>query len=234
MKKLILSILILSTAIFACKHQPDDTTSSNNNGGGNNGGGTDTIPYVNPHPCDPDTVYFTNTILPLVLSNCAMSGCHDATTHAEGVRLYDYAHISNYVTPGSPNNSELYAVLFDGMPPSGPLSAAERNQIYTWIMQGGLNNSCIADCDPNATISYAALLWPIVQANCTGCHSGSNPSGGVSLTNYATVSASANNGSLMNTLTGNGASIMPPSTSGLPACQIEQFQSWVDAGAPNN
>jgi hypothetical protein len=235
MKKLTLAALTLTILFAACKHQPDNTVLTGNGNTDNGGGGT---VVTNPHPCDPDTVYFVNDILPLIISSCAMPQCHDAISHRDGVRLYDYATIIDYVTPGSPNNSELYTVLFDGMPPAssgGALSSAEKQMIRTWILQGGLNNSCIEDCDPNATVTFSGVLWPIVQANCTGCHSGSNPGGGVSLTNYTTVYNSCVNGNFMNSLTAtNGVSIMPAGTGGLPSCQIDQFQSWVDAGAPNN
>src|SRR5690349_2132712 len=38
-------------------------------------------------PCDPNVVYFEMSILPLLKSNCAKSGCHDAITHEEGIVL---------------------------------------------------------------------------------------------------------------------------------------------------
>jgi Na+-translocating ferredoxin:NAD+ oxidoreductase RNF subunit RnfB len=240
MKKISLLVVLALVIVFGCRHHPDDTPiTTNTTGGGTNTGGGDTTHVVtNPHPCSPDTVYFTNTILPLIISNCAMSGCHDAATHAEGVRLYDYTHIMNYVVAGNASQSNLYGILFNGMPPAnagGSLSTAQINEIATWINQGALNNSCIADCDPNATITFSGILWPIVQANCTGCHSGSSPGGGISLTNYTTVHQSITAGSFMNSLHGsNGAIIMPQGTSGLPSCQIDQFQAWLDAGAPNN
>jgi hypothetical protein len=32
----------------------------------------------------------------------------------------------------------------------------------------------------------------------------------------------------------NGSPIMPQNTTGLPDCQIQQIQNWIDAGRPNN
>jgi hypothetical protein len=229
MKHLLLFFVITAVTAFGCKHQPETPQIVvDDSGGGNN----------NPHPCDPDTVYFTNDILPLLVSSCAMPNCHDAVTHAEGVRLYDYAHIIQQVEPGNPDGSDLYDELFDGMPPAdagGPLSATEKDMIRRWIEQGALNNGCIQDCDPNAAITFSAVVWPVVENNCTGCHSGNSPSAGISLTSYSSVYMQVLNGNLMNSLNGtNGVSLMPDNTSGLPACQIEQFQAWVDAGAPNN
>ena len=61
--------------------------------------------------CSPDTVYFKQTILPLVTSNCAMSGCHDAISHKEGVILTDYTNIMREVKVSSPTSSDLYKCL---------------------------------------------------------------------------------------------------------------------------
>lgn len=33
--------------------------------------------------CDPDSVYFNRDVLPLIISSCATSGCHDEITHEE-------------------------------------------------------------------------------------------------------------------------------------------------------
>ena len=74
-------------------------------------------------PCDPDPVYFQNTVLPLLVSYCAGTGCHDAITQEGGVSLYDHAHIMQQVSPGDPSNSDLrYKGIngtgSDAMPPS--------------------------------------------------------------------------------------------------------------------
>lgn len=43
----------------------------------------DTTP--NGTPCDPDVVYFETQVLPFLVSNCAMAGCHNAASHQDGV-----------------------------------------------------------------------------------------------------------------------------------------------------
>lgn len=233
-----MTVIFALSMIASCKHHPDILPIADN------GGGVvippDTV-IINPDPCDPDTVYFTNTILPLLNSSCAISNCHDQITHEDGVRLYDYSHIMQQVTPGNPNNSDLYDVITDNdpdniMPPS-PYSALTSDQISlirTWILQGAKNNSCTEDCDPTA-FSFSQNILPIVQLTCNGCHSGSNPSGNLSLTTYDQIKTVALDGRLMHSLNGtNGYSIMPDNTAGLPSCNKTQFQNWVNAGAPNN
>jgi hypothetical protein len=246
MKKGMLFLLSFTSALLfiaSCKHHPDEIA---NNGDGNGNGNIipnppDTVVIINNDPCDPDTVYFQNTILPLLISNCAMPDCHDAISHAEGVRLYDYSHIMQQVQPGSLNQSDLWNAVTetggDMMPPAdtgGPLSPEQMQAIQTWILQGAKNNSCTEDCDPTAG-SFATNVMPIIELTCNGCHGGSNPSGNLSLETYDQVKASALDGSLMNSLHGiNGVSLMPDNTTGLPDCYISQIQNWVNAGAPNN
>ncbi len=224
----------------ACKHLPLDIPFVDN-GNNNNGGGTDTLTFG--IPCDPDTVYFQSDILPLMLSNCAMSGCHDVETHEEGIILSTYADIMNsnddLVNPGNANNSKLYEQLFeDGEdrmppPPSSPLTSAEKELIYTWIEQGALDNYC-EDCD-TTTVTYANSIEPIMSSFCTGCHSGASPDGGIDLSNYDGVSSAANSGALFGSVNHEtGYSPMPYGGAWLPQCQIDKIRIWVDAGYPNN
>ena len=63
-------------------------------GTGGTGGGGIPPPTSN---CSPDSVYFVNEIMPIISSNCTMSGCHDNITHAEGVNLTTYTNIMRYV-----------------------------------------------------------------------------------------------------------------------------------------
>jgi cytochrome c5 len=91
-----------------------------------------------------------------------------------------------------------------------------------------LSNTC-----DTTNVTYSGKIAPILNNSCTGCHSGSIPSGSILLTNFASVQTIASSGLLMNALNGNGVNVMPPSGS-LPACNKTQFQIWVTAGIPNN
>jgi len=215
--------LILMTLV-SCKHEPppdlDGTWAEN---------------------CDPDTVYFGNTILPLLVSNCGMSGCHDEGSHREDIVLTDYYSIinSDVLKPGRPNSSKLVEVLTasgESMMPPSPYNALTTSQISairTWVDQGAKFNNCVG-CD---TINYTfnAYILPIIQTNCTGCHSGGSPDANLSLTNYDQILSTVNDGSLMHSLHATGGySIMPKNTSGLQSCKITQIQKWINDGAQNN
>ena len=102
-------------------------------------------------PCSPDSAYFVRDVLPLLSSNCAMSGCHDATTRAEGIRLDHYKAViqTGEVRAGDPNQSELLEVCLETRPdkrmpppPRSPLSPAQIETLRRWIAQGARNNDC--------------------------------------------------------------------------------------------
>lgn len=216
-------LFLFVVALSSCKHEPpldlDGTISQN---------------------CDPDTVYFGNTILPLLVSNCGMSGCHDEGSHREGIVLTDYYSIinSDVVKPGRPNQSDLVEVLTASgeklMPPNpySALTTAQINAIRTWIDQGAKFNTCIG-CD-TLNYKFAADIWPILNTNCYGCHNNNNPGGNIYIRNYDDVLLMVNDGSLIGSLTGNGYSLMPKNTNGLQPCKITQIQKWINDGAQNN
>ena len=102
---MIFSICLIAGIFSACKHHPDTIDdNSGGNGGGNGDGGSDTIVIPNLHPCDSDSVYFVNTIQPLLNSMCAVPECHDAITAEDNVILTDYAHIMQQVVPNDLNS----------------------------------------------------------------------------------------------------------------------------------
>jgi hypothetical protein len=91
-----------------------------------------------------------------------------------------------------------------------------------------LNNSC-----DTTNVTYNGTIAPLLSNNCTGCHGGSIPSGGILLTSFASVQTVSSSGLLMNALNGSGVPVMPISGS-LSACKIAQFQIWIRNGMLNN
>jgi len=243
---LILVAMLGVVALFeACKHDPildegplgEQQYPIDTTGNGN----PDTVLFGG-NPCDPDTVYFQNQILPFLAASCAQPGCHDAATAEDGVMLTDYFNIvtTGDVEPFDPNDSEIYETITDSdwddrMPPAGedPLSAEQIEMIYTWIAQGAQNNSC-SSCD-TTEVTFANTIYPLVEIKCQGCHSGTQPSSGLSLLNYSDISEIALNGAFYSSVTGtNNYTQMPYNSNALPACEVDLIQSWIDAGAPNN
>jgi len=208
---------------------------------------SNTLPLLPETPtnftCSPDTVYFQQTILPLITSNCSMSGCHDAISKKDGVILTDYANILREVKVTSPTSSDLYKCLIetgeDRMPPApaAEFSSTNKSLVLKWIQQGAKNNSCVAsaaNCD-TVGVSFSSTVFPILKNYCTGCHSGTTPSAGIDLNSYPAVKVYAANGKLMGSINhAAGYKPMPSSTTKLGACQISQIKAWISEGTLNN
>jgi mono/diheme cytochrome c family protein len=197
-------------------------------------GGTGGNNPVVQHAC------FARDVLPVLLSKCATTLCHDAVTHKEGYNYSTYSSTMGSVVAGDPAASRLYTVITSSggeskMPPANytQLTTAEIDSIGQWISYGALNENCGEVCDTINPVTFSGTLWPIIQTNCTGCHSGNSLGGGIALTNYNDVKTVAANGVLMNSLNGTGVSKMPKGGS-FSACRIRQFQIWINAGYLNN
>ena len=191
---------------------------------------------------DSATVCFQDQVLPLIRSNCAIPGCHDGGSDGEEA-LTNYENISNFITPGKPNDSKIYklitttSIIREFMPPSprNPLTQKQIDLISIWILQGAENNSCLLlPCD-TIEVNYSTDIYPVIETYCKGCHSGGNPSGGVRLEIYEQIAASGLNGSLYGSVSFSSGFIpMPYQGNMLPNCYITMIKNWVENGVPNN
>jgi hypothetical protein len=119
MKKLSFILLFLMVVfIVACKK---DKASS-----GNGPDGTSV---------DCGTVKFSSTILPLISSRCATSGCHDATSSNGPGPLTNYAQIF------ASRVQIISSVNANRMPQTGgPLSSTQKLQLSCWLDAGAKND----------------------------------------------------------------------------------------------
>ncbi len=228
MKRLLLSLLILAPVfIFSyCLHDADLTVA----------------PPKPPEPgtefkCSHDTIYFQNSVLPVVLTGCAKSNCHDQATSKGDHVLDSYTGIHNLVIPFDPQNSKLYSVLFSNslgrMPPDKPFTPEQKSIIYWWIKQGGFNNHCDSTGCDSTNVTYTHSINPIIQAWCIGCHSGSSPANNLRLETFSQVVDCANSGRLMGAIRhDNGFKAMPNGGNKLSVCEINLFQKWINIGKP--
>ena len=226
MKKLLIFFGLATTLIYvSCKYES-------------------LVPYQPPIEttmCSPDTVYFSQSIAPLLNSSCGTSGCHDANSHKDGVVMTDHFSIIQEVKIGNPSNSKLYKVLNengeDRMPPapSAPFTTAQKELIYKWIQQGAKNNSCedVANCI-STNMSFKTNISPIIDTNCKGCHNANNPSGGIDLSTFDNVKKYADSGVLVGVITHAPNYIAMPVGSKLSQCNIDKIKSWIADGTKNN
>ncbi|HLG41443.1 MAG TPA: c-type cytochrome domain-containing protein [Chitinophagaceae bacterium] len=225
-------LFIVPAIFFACRHEILDNSGNSGNG---NGGGVP--PAVS--TCSPDTVYFVNEIMPIISSNCTMSGCHDNITHAEDINLTTYSNIMRYVVPGNASSSKLYKVIIktDGdrmpPPPMAPLTTEQKSKIQKWINQGAKNNNCIGSCD-TTVFTYSGAVKNIINNNCAGCHNPSSLGGNIDLSAYNGVHTAALNGKLYGSIANQPGYSPMPKNSKLSDCEIRQIQKWIAAGSLNN
>lgn len=226
-------LLAIMVVFYQCKHDRD----------------LDIYRGQNPdHPtvsssCDSDTIYFQNEILPLLISNCSTSGCHDSDSKEEDVILVDYASVlsDGKIKTGDAEGSKLYKQLLENDPeermppaPNNPLTQDQKNMIKKWINQGARNNYCDGDCD-TLNVSFSGSVWPTLQTNCVGCHSGVNPEGNITMSDYNSVVVLVANGSLHGAITHDpNYSSMPKNGSQLSDCKIAEIKIWIEDGTPNN
>ncbi len=91
------------------------------------------------------------------------------------------------------------------------------------------------NCDVSNS-TYSTVVQPALQTyGCIGCHSGAAPSGNISLSTYAGVKASAQNGTLFGSIShSSGFVAMPQGGNKMSTCDINKIKAWIDAGALNN
>ncbi len=237
-----LSLLaLITTLIIACKHEPTlypgtattdviiktDTTTVNN---------------VSGWKCNADTAYFQYDVLPVLISSCATSGCHDAITREDGYQLTDYAStIKKGISAGRASNSKLYTEIASGsMPPRSSgitMTQAQKDIIAKWINQGAKNLSCnpnFGTCD-STNVKFSTFIAPLVQNKCQGCHTGTSAGGGIKLDSYATIKTSVQSGKFWGSIVHTtGYSQMPKGSAKLPQCELNKIQAWIKRGAINN
>ena len=201
-------------------------------------------PYVLPESQrtnDPD-ICFERDILPIFISNCAKSGCHDAGAHKSGYALDNYSHIvSKGIVPGNIAASKIWAsiTLSSGeggkMPQNASaLNGTQLDLIRRWIIRGAVDSgACNSTCD-TANFTFSGAVSPMIQTYCVGCHNSSSAAGG-SLMDYNSIVTAAVSGRLIGDVSHQaGYNAMPPTSLQLSDCQVTQIKKWVAAGALNN
>lgn len=225
----IISLLALSLMYSSCTHEPELYIEN--------------TPVISTN-CDEDTVYFQNEVLPLLVSSCATTDCHNAIDAEDGIVLIDYASVIKFggINLEQPEESEIYEVLVDEdeddrmpPPPNSGLSSQQKNTILNWIKQGAINNECAeSECD-TTNVGFSASVWPVLETNCVGCHSGADAGGQVQITNYSEVVTLVENGRLMGAIKHMEPFVpMPKDGNKLSDCDIAKFDIWIQNGTKND
>ncbi len=215
-KVFLVTVTFLAALFYSCKHEP-------------------LIAPGTPEVC------FDNQIMPVIQSGCAKSGCHDGNG-GEAFSLLTYNEIVSQVQRGKPLNSKLYEVITANphlgsiMPPkpNEPLTSIQIDNIEIWILQGANPTTCTVECD-TVNVTFTGSILPVNDTYCKGCHSGSSPSGGITLTDYASIKAAVDGGRYVGAIEQlTGYTAMPKGNPKLPECNIYQINKWINQGMPNN
>lgn len=221
-----ISASFISILSFSCKHpvQPPIT------------GPGDTSHHTTQPPCSPDSVYFSQQVLPIFVSTCASSHCHDAQSHKDGYILNTYQNImmSNQVFAFFPDSGKIIHSILNGDPddrmPPTPCNALDSVQIALikkWILQGAKNLYCDELCD-TSNVTYSGVVKPILKDNCVGCHQMCSDSGNIKLETYSEVYNAVINGSLLGSINHQlGWIPMPDQAPKLSDCKIAQIRIWI-------
>ncbi len=225
-----LTVFIFLVILGACQHKAEIINPTTKP--------TDTTGNNNPTPCDSNIVYFDKDILPILNSNCAMSGCHDAGTAAEGIILNSYTNVmaTGRITPFNLGKSDLYEVITETKPdkimpppPNTKLSATQITLIAKWINQGAKKLDCnSSNCD-TLNVTYSNQVSKLLTSNCVGCHNPAKPSGSVLLDTYANAKQATLGGNVVGSVIGG---TMPKGGTPLDACNKRILQLWAANACP--
>ncbi len=79
---------------------------------------------------------YASTVVPILQGNCAIPGCHVPGGTGPG-DFTSYLGVKAKVDNGTFRN---VTIVVQTMPPSGPLSACDRQRLDTWLSAGAPNN----------------------------------------------------------------------------------------------
>ena len=181
-------------------------------------------------------ICFHEDVLPLFVSNCTQSNCHNATDRVARLDLSNYEGIMKSIKANHPFQSNSWTQINSGsMPPSQyhQFTKYEKDIIKHWIKAGAPNSSNCVTCD--TTFAYSGRIAPLFNKWCVGCHSPKDLGGGYDFSTYdKAVLSIANNrfqGSIKHL---SGFSFMPKNGSSLSDCDLKAIDHWMAAGHPDN
>jgi len=102
---------------------------------------SDPVVIVPSNSCDSTIVSYAAEINPIFLTNCAVSGCHDAPTSSGGNNWESYSEVStkiNMIICAINHNSGCFPMPRPVGSPKLPDSTIQK--IECWAEQGALNN----------------------------------------------------------------------------------------------
>ncbi|MFK7981358.1 MAG: cytochrome c [Saprospiraceae bacterium] len=192
--------------------------------------------------CDANMISFKYQVHPILVSNCAQSGCHNSKDREDGIDVETYEQVIREVRAGDASRSEHYKSItrnpdhkkFMPEKPRDPLLVTEIKIIEDWINQGAENTDCQVPCNSTAT-SFKDNIQPLFKTYCYGCHQAGDKEGGISMEDYGLIKELVDDGSLLGSMKHSPNFVaMPLYLDKMTDCQIGQVENWIKEGAKNN
>ena len=192
--------------------------------------------------CGVNMISFKYQVHPILVSNCAQSGCHNAKDREDGISVETYEQVIREVRAGDASRSEHYKSItrnpnhkkFMPEKPRDPLLETEVKIIEDWINQGAKNTDCQLPCNSTAT-SFNNDIQPLFKTYCYGCHQAGDKEGGISMEDYEHIKELVDDGSLIGSIIHDINFVaMPLYLDQMTICQIVQVENWIKEGAKNN
>ena len=182
---------------------------------------------------------FNENVLPVFVTNCTMSGCHNAKDRKAHLDLSSYEGILEGVKPYHPLLSDVYKVI-KGKNPSMPekpypkLSNREVSIIKLWIDMGAQNTSNCSSCD-TVNYGYSNRVAKLINSWCLNCHNSSSAGGGIDLSDYNGVAKAVVSGRFLGSIKQEAGYVpMPQGAGKIAQCDIAAIEKWIKSGYPDN
>ena len=200
----------------------------------------DSIPIGLDIPTDSGAICFQEQVLPIMVRNCANSGCHNPSSKVHGLDYTTYSGILKSVKKNNASGSTLIKITRSGeMPPRGnpSLNSDQLAILTSWITQGALNTQdCSSlDCSSVLNVSYSTSVYPIIKNQCLNCHTARLSEAGYNFDTFTGVMKAVNNRSLLGSIKHSSGFVgMPYNSAKISDCEITHIETWIAEGAKNN
>jgi len=181
---------------------------------------------------------FNEDVLPIFVSNCSMSGCHNSTDKKAHLDLSSYEGIMKGVKAYHPLQSEVYKAIKGSNPsmpekPYSKLSAREVSIIKLWIEMGAQNTANCSSCD-TVNFAYSTRIKKTIDNWCVNCHNANNAGGGYDLSSYSGTVTTIKSGRFLGSIKHEAGYISMPQGAGkIEQCEIDAIEKWIKNGYPN-
>ena len=130
-------------------------------------------------------------------------------------------------------NHKYFIVLFTIL--IGTIQSCRHEPIEPFKPIGPLEPMADTTVNNEVDFTFTTGVFPIIQNNCVGCHSGPNPAVGIPLTTHSEILPFAASGGLYGVINHEPGYVpMPFGGNKLADSDVNTVKLWIEDGIPNN